>query len=157
MSGECACRPGWSGLYCNETCAPGFYGQRCQQVCRCQNGADCHSVSGECVCAPGFTVGICFAGHTVQLSPFVLDDKPLFDPWFDGGVPAQHFTRLDIPQGPDCSVTCPEGKHGANCSSSCRCKNGAQCSPVDGSCFCTPGEQRQRGEGRKTVGDQDLK
>lgn len=26
MSGECACKPGWSGLYCNETCSPGFYG-----------------------------------------------------------------------------------------------------------------------------------
>lgn len=48
-------------------------------------------------------------------------------------------------QGPDCSVTCPEGTHGVNCSSSCTCKNRAQCSPVDGSCSCTPGELRKRG------------
>lgn len=59
MSGECTCHPGWSGLYCNETCTPGFYGESCQQVCQCQNGADCHSVTGECICAPGFTVNSC--------------------------------------------------------------------------------------------------
>ena len=56
MSGECACKPGWSGLYCNETCSPGFYGEACQQICSCQNGADCDSVTGECICAPGFKV-----------------------------------------------------------------------------------------------------
>lgn len=56
MSGECACKPGWSGLYCNETCSPGFYGEACQQICSCQNGADCDSVTGKCVCAPGFKV-----------------------------------------------------------------------------------------------------
>lgn len=56
MSGECTCRPGWSGLYCNKTCAPGFYGESCREVCKCQNGADCHSVTGACTCAPGFMV-----------------------------------------------------------------------------------------------------
>ncbi|KFP72156.1 Multiple epidermal growth factor-like domains protein 10, partial [Podiceps cristatus] len=54
MSGECSCKPGWSGLYCNETCSPGFYGESCQQICSCQNGADCDSVTGKCTCAPGF-------------------------------------------------------------------------------------------------------
>lgn len=62
---------------------------------------------------------------------------------FDCGVVAHHFLFVTFPQGADCSVTCPEGKHGANCSSSCRCKNGAQCSPVDGSCFCSPGERKK--------------
>lgn len=56
MSGECSCKPGWSGLYCNETCSPGFYGESCQQICSCQNGADCDSVTGKCTCAPGFKV-----------------------------------------------------------------------------------------------------
>lgn len=56
MSGECACKPGWSGLYCNEACSPGFYGEACQQICSCQNGADCDSVTGQCICAPGFKV-----------------------------------------------------------------------------------------------------
>lgn len=58
MSGECSCKPGWSGLYCNETCSPGFYGESCQQICSCQNGADCDSVTGKCICAPGFKVNI---------------------------------------------------------------------------------------------------
>lgn len=56
MSGECSCKPGRSGLYCNETCSPGFYGESCQQICSCQNGADCDSVTGKCICAPGFKV-----------------------------------------------------------------------------------------------------
>lgn len=47
-------------------------------------------------------------------------------------------------QGPNCSVPCPAGTHGGNCSSSCNCKNRAQCSPVDGSCACKPGELRRR-------------
>lgn len=64
VSGECLCQPGWSGIYCNETCAPGFYGEECQQVCQCQNGADCHSVNGECICAPGFQVNT----HHISLS-----------------------------------------------------------------------------------------
>ncbi|KAH0628171.1 hypothetical protein JD844_008994 [Phrynosoma platyrhinos] len=59
MSGECSCKPGWSGLYCNETCSPGFYGESCQQICSCQNGADCDSVRGKCICAPGFKGSDC--------------------------------------------------------------------------------------------------
>lgn len=58
MSGECSCKPGWSGLYCNETCSPGFYGKSCQQICSCQNGADCDSVTGKCICASGFKVNM---------------------------------------------------------------------------------------------------
>lgn len=62
MSGECACKSGWSGLYCNETCSPGFYGEACQQICSCQNGADCDSVTGKCTCAPGFKVSVLGSG-----------------------------------------------------------------------------------------------
>uniref|UniRef100_M4ANP8 Multiple EGF-like-domains 10 n=1 Tax=Xiphophorus maculatus TaxID=8083 RepID=M4ANP8_XIPMA len=110
VSGECTCQAGWSGLFCNETCTPGFYGKSCSDLCQCQNGADCHSVTGECICAPGF---------------MFLHSEPLFiHPIF---------------QGSKCAVPCPAGAYGVNCSATCKCKNGVHCSPVDGSCSCTPG------------------
>lgn len=71
MSGECSCKPGWSGLYCNETCSPGFYGESCQQICSCQNGADCDSVTGKCTCAPGFKVNT-FHFHSPFSTPLPL-------------------------------------------------------------------------------------
>lgn len=43
------------------------------------------------------------------------------------------------PQGPRCSQPCLEGRWGPDCSQPCTCKNGATCSPTDGSCDCTPG------------------
>lgn len=56
LSGECSCKAGWAGLYCNETCPVGFYGEGCQVPCPCHNGADCDSITGSCICAPGFMV-----------------------------------------------------------------------------------------------------
>lgn len=56
LSGECSCKAGWAGLYCNETCTPGFYGESCHLVCHCQNGADCDSITGKCTCGPGYMV-----------------------------------------------------------------------------------------------------
>ena len=38
-----------------------------------------------------------------------------------------------------CDEPCPDGTHGQNCASSCRCQNGGTCSPIDGKCFCTSG------------------
>lgn len=43
-------------------------------------------------------------------------------------------------QGADCSIRCPAGMYGVNCSSACTCKNGATCSSVDGSCTCRAGD-----------------
>lgn len=34
---------------------------------------------------------------------------------------------------------CPEGTFGLNCTNNCTCENGAICSPIDGSCTCSPG------------------
>lgn len=36
-------------------------------------------------------------------------------------------------------AACSEGFFGKNCSFSCKCKNGASCDPVTGSCRCPPG------------------
>lgn len=155
VSGECSCQPGWSGIYCNETCAPGFYGEECQQVCQCQNGADCHSVTGECICAPGFQVNthlsvqcffILFNICAVMLFSVFLPLITEFLNHYGSFVEVVAFVMnvlvicLQILfQGADCSRRCPAGMYGVNCSSACTCKNGATCSPVDGSCTCKAG------------------
>jgi len=38
-----------------------------------------------------------------------------------------------------CEDRCPEGKHGEECLSECRCQNGGTCNPTSGKCYCTPG------------------
>ncbi|RVE71781.1 hypothetical protein OJAV_G00055350 [Oryzias javanicus] len=37
------------------------------------------------------------------------------------------------------SAVCPSGHWGPDCLNSCSCHNGAQCSPYDGECRCSPG------------------
>ncbi|XP_078693611.1 uncharacterized protein LOC144923158 [Branchiostoma floridae x Branchiostoma belcheri] len=40
--------------------------------------------------------------------------------------------------GPTCDTPCPAGTFGTNCEQ-CRCENGAECSPFNGTCICPPG------------------
>ncbi|KAG8145220.1 hypothetical protein E2320_013578, partial [Naja naja] len=44
-------------------------------------------------------------------------------------------------RGEICSITCPPGSYGINCSLVCNCNNDGMCSPGDGSCFCREGWQ----------------
>ncbi|NXY00400.1 MEG11 protein, partial [Centropus bengalensis] len=41
--------------------------------------------------------------------------------------------------GLQCKQSCPLGFWGRGCHTPCTCRNGASCSPHDGSCTCTPG------------------
>lgn len=90
MSGECSCKPGWSGLYCNETCSPGFYGESCQQICSCQNGADCDSVTGKCTCAPGFKVN---KSHSPFSTPLPLVKCQILQ---DARVSFLHHSKREV-------------------------------------------------------------
>lgn len=92
MSGECSCKPGWSGLYCNETCSPGFYGESCQQICSCQNGADCDSVTGKCTCAPGFKVNK-FHFHSPFSTPLPLVKCQILQ---DARVSFLHHSKREV-------------------------------------------------------------
>lgn len=40
-------------------CPSGFYGRDCSEVCRCQNGADCDHITGQCACRTGFIGASC--------------------------------------------------------------------------------------------------
>lgn len=40
-------------------CPSGFHGRDCSEVCRCQNGADCDHITGQCACRTGFTGTSC--------------------------------------------------------------------------------------------------
>ncbi|MGH0174478.1 UNVERIFIED_CONTAM: hypothetical protein FKN15_068069 [Acipenser sinensis] len=167
MSGECSCKPGWSGLYCNETCAPGFYGESCQQICNCQNGADCHSVNGQCICAPGFKDGTygmdctercdcshadgCHpaTGHCRCLAGWTVCPRGRFGKSCGGICSCTNNGTCNPIDGScqcypgwigsDCSQPCPPGQWGPNCIHTCNCHNGAYCSAYDGECKCTPG------------------
>uniref|UniRef100_A0A8B9PWG4 Leucine rich repeat containing 71 n=1 Tax=Apteryx owenii TaxID=8824 RepID=A0A8B9PWG4_APTOW len=60
--------------------------------------------------------------------------------------------------GPRCERSCEPGFWGQGCSQPCACRNGAACSPQDGSCTCAPGYRGpacQRRECRRGDGDGD--
>lgn len=41
--------------------------------------------------------------------------------------------------GANCTIPCPEGTYGNNCSQRCKCQNGGRCRANDGVCKCQPG------------------
>ncbi|PWA23326.1 hypothetical protein CCH79_00018917 [Gambusia affinis] len=64
------------------------------------------------------------------------------------------WSQLHI--GDDCSISCPPGLHGTNCSAACCCRNEASCSHVDGSCICREGsgsESRRPGSSLDPAAD----
>ncbi|EGV92915.1 Multiple epidermal growth factor-like domains 10 [Cricetulus griseus] len=139
MSGECGCKPGWSGLYCNETCSPGFYGEACQQICSCQNGADCDSVTGRCACAPGFKGIDCstpcpLGSYGINCSSHCGCKNDAVCSPVDGSCICKAGWH-----GVDCSIRCPSGTWGFGCNLTCQCLNGGACNTLDGTCTCAPG------------------
>lgn len=53
FTGKCDCNAGWSSNLCNRPCPFLKYGENCANDCNC-NGAQCSSITGECICAPGY-------------------------------------------------------------------------------------------------------
>uniref|UniRef100_A0A803WFS0 Platelet endothelial aggregation receptor 1 n=1 Tax=Ficedula albicollis TaxID=59894 RepID=A0A803WFS0_FICAL len=149
QSGTCHCPPGWQGPRCLQPClvSPagcagaagtgawchhpaltvptlqnGTFGAGCGERCACAHADGCDPVTGECHCLPGWT------------------GKGDTRPW--GGphcAPQPWLSSLTVPAGPQCEQGCPHGSWGRGCLMSCSCRNGASCSPQDGSCTCTPG------------------
>ncbi|KAF7235560.1 Platelet endothelial aggregation receptor 1, partial [Varanus komodoensis] len=97
--GSCDCPPGFRGPTCQRPCQPGRYGKRCSMACTCANHSACHPVDGSCACPPGW-------------------------------------------RGSDCSQRCTPGFFGQNCARTCQCVNQALCEAESGSCLCPPGLHR---------------
>ena len=73
VSGRCACRAGYTGLNCTDTCSAQFYGPDCRQRCLCANGGRCDAVTGECRCAAGYHGFSCEQGATVTSDDLLLN------------------------------------------------------------------------------------
>ncbi|NWV45796.1 PEAR1 protein, partial [Daphoenositta chrysoptera] len=144
LAPPCVCRPGWAGLYCNESCPPGYFGPGCLQSCLCLHGGVCNGTTGRCHCPPGYTdehcsslcppntfgtncSGRCSCQHALACSPL------------DGSCFCKEGWH-----GPDCSMPCPAGTWGPSCNRSCDCAHGASCDPQSGTCHCPPGWQGPR-------------
>lgn len=61
--------------------------------------------------------------------------------WGYQGVQCPWGGAVHVPplQGTICSLPCPEGFHGPNCSQECHCHNGGLCDRFTGQCRCAPG------------------
>ncbi|XP_015425995.1 PREDICTED: multiple epidermal growth factor-like domains protein 6 [Myotis davidii] len=147
VHGQCHCGPGWTGPSCLQgtltwspsACPPGFHGRGCQGVCRCQHGAPCHPVSGQCLCPAGFHGQSCEKG--CELGSFGEACGQLCD--CEGGATCDPVTGhcLCPPgrTGATCDLDCRAGFFGPGCALRCDCGGGAGCDPVSGRCHCVDG------------------
>ncbi|KAK3103639.1 hypothetical protein FSP39_020698 [Pinctada imbricata] len=49
VSGDCNCKPGWSGITCNMVCPHGQFGEGCATKCDCNSSDACDPFSGRCI------------------------------------------------------------------------------------------------------------
>ena len=133
-TGQCLCKPGYSGAHCHRPCPVYTYGPGCEQVkyfyvvtnifvalntanfqvCSCENFAHCDPRDGACLCSPGWLGPRC--------------EKPCRS----GNKKEKIFLRNIL-------KTLFPGKYGAACQYDCKCQNGATCEHTSGKCECRPG------------------
>ncbi|MBN3280536.1 MEG10 protein, partial [Polyodon spathula] len=153
VNGQCICAPGFKGPDCSMACPLGTHGMNCSSTCNCRNSAVCSPVHGSCTCKAErqcLCCGIisekrytclycryeyvCFLYYAVGKIPKHQDGPhPGKAPFF---ILKGCF---NVFAGIHCDSVCAEGRWGPNCSLSCNCKNGASCSPDEGTCECAPG------------------
>lgn len=66
-----------------------------------------------------------------------LEETAVLECW--AAVSQVKYLCLCVCTGIHCDSVCAEGRWGPNCSLPCNCKNGASCSPDEGTCECAPG------------------
>ncbi|KAI8496482.1 Endothelial cell-specific molecule 1 [Branchiostoma belcheri] len=149
-------------------CPHGKYGAFCDKNCTCKNEARCHGFNGACLCAPGWKGVACdiptpaVAIDVLPEGNIGTPDGQILERSYVLEVmncpPGLHGERCDRPcdclhnvgcdrwtgcvceagwTGPTCDTPCPAGTFGTNCEP-CRCENGAECSPFNGTCICPP-------------------
>lgn len=104
------------------------YGENCANECKC-NGAQCSSITGECICAAGSQ------GKHFDVAPSqkgVLEKKRSYD-----RIVGRNDDDCVLVLGKNCEKPCDEGFFG-DCLQKCNCSNG-NCSSETGQCFCAVG------------------
>lgn len=90
-------------------CPSGFYGRDCSEVCRCQNGADCDHITGQCACRTGFIGTSCEQSWVAPPHPlpFVCVSVCVFHKHF-GFHSGSALTLMDAVKSPfpPCRVSC---------------------------------------------------
>ncbi|XP_059159686.1 G surface protein, allelic form 168-like [Physella acuta] len=145
VSGDCTCKPGWSGANCNTVCDANHYGSNCNKTCSCNmtNTVDCDDVSGDCTCKPGWSGAncntVCDANHygsncnktcSCNMTNTVDCDDVSGDCTCKPGW-----------SGANCNTVCDANHYGSNCNKTCSCNmtNTVDCDDVSGDCTCKPG------------------
>lgn len=138
---------------CELSCVRGAVGFFCPSTHPCHNGGVFQASGGSCSCPPGWMVGglgrgpgvLSRTGRRMPVKGVGSGDPA--EVWSMGVSGAAPRGRGRAPglcaplplQGTICSLPCPEGFHGPNCSQECRCHNGGLCDRFTGQCRCAPG------------------
>lgn len=135
ITGECECAAGFMGNKCLDSCPSNTFGLNCTETCRCLNGATCNASTGSCSCTPGWKAVDCarrlcadgYYGDTCNKTcECEKENTKMCHPWTG---------KCDCKAGWSsvlCNRPCPFLTYGENCHLSCECKNGAQCSAING-------------------------
>ncbi|XP_066959442.1 multiple epidermal growth factor-like domains protein 6 isoform X2 [Macrobrachium rosenbergii] len=154
VNGTCPCGPNSKDKNCPqansallrasfliaEKCPEGKYGPGCRRNCKCQNGAQCHPLTGDCQCTPGWRGHYCHLpcekglwGESCKQSCNCI-----------GEGSCNHITGVcRCPPGyvgDRCEDKCPEGYWGQGCKNKCQCNNPKLlCNASTGDCYCPAG------------------
>ena len=163
VNGSCTCTRGWKGFHCDLPCPKGSYGLGCQQKCKVFNfltrNKFLFSFIFNCFfffSFLGLEIIIGSMRHVVSvvIKPFAIPFRVPAHANPVGTDPCKTHTiikmamRQRISSLPfliflfsiqRCDDPCPDGTHGQNCASNCRCQNDGTCNPIDGNCFCKDG------------------
>lgn len=146
VNGSCTCTAGWKGLHCDYPCPKNYYGQSCSLKCQVN--------SNNSIPPPFFfkfsihlLIIVYFCFRSAGIKPIVIQfqEHAPVNPVGMGHCNNDYIKRVSNNKAITlllfcrCDEPCPDGTHGQNCASSCRCQNGGTCSPIDGKCFCTSG------------------
>ncbi|KAG1679193.1 Protein draper [Nymphon striatum] len=137
-TGECNCKPGWTGKRCGRPCSGFNFGKYCAEVCNC-NGATCDHIDGACTCSSGYTGANCsskceigkFGAYCLGQCKCYNNATCLPDTGYCNCTPGW--------QGRTCATPCPLQFYGEGCKERCTCHHGSACDPVTGKCTCSPG------------------
>lgn len=124
----------FTGVRCSSKCPVGYYGEQCDNQCNCKNNSSCDPITGDCVCERGW-MGIdcskpCPKGYYGNSCREKCPDNMMSNKTCDH-VTGEYKCRPGY-IGLTCQHPCPMEFYGPDCSFKCDCKNGGECSHING-------------------------